>query len=133
MNIRKAARNALPFLRHRMPSDVKPRRKRKRASGGGAHRTPRGQKTQRKIKKRKERLKNIIKICVCQKFLSLCTSRAPTRQAVPPRKYGRTFVLIPKYFAIKIQVNSIFISKSLCMSNFCCTFAEDFRSSTYFR
>ena len=56
-------------------------------------------------------------------LLSLCTSRAPTRQAVPPRKYGRTFVLIPKYFAIKIQVNSIFISKSLCMSNFCCNFA----------
>jgi len=36
-----------------MPSDVKPRRKRKRASGGGAHRTPRGEKKQRKIKKRK--------------------------------------------------------------------------------
>ena len=56
-------------------------------------------------------------------FLSLCTSRAPTRQAVPPRKYGRMFVLIPKYFAIKIQVNSIFISKSLRMSFFLCTFA----------
>ena len=35
----------------------------------------------------------------------------------------RTLVLIPNYFAIKIQVNSIFISKSLCMSNFCCNFA----------
>ena len=57
MNIRKAARKALPFLRHRMPSDVKPRRKRKRASGGGAHRIPRVEKKQRKIKKKKRTLK----------------------------------------------------------------------------
>ena len=57
MNIRKAARNPLPFLRHRMPSDVKPRRRGKRASGGGAHRTPRGEKNAEKNKKKKRKPK----------------------------------------------------------------------------
>ena len=56
-------------------------------------------------------------------------NEAREKEAPPPRKYSRTFVLIHKSFAIKIQINSIFTPKSLRMSNFCCTFAANFKIS----
>jgi len=56
-------------------------------------------------------------------------TRSAIRSTPSPRKYSRTFVLIYKSFVIKIQINSIFTPKSLRMSNFCCTFAPDFKIS----
>ena len=53
MNIRKAARNALPFLRHRMPSDVKTKKKEEARQRRWCAQNTEGQKKQRKIKKKK--------------------------------------------------------------------------------
>ena len=43
----------------------------------------------------------------------------------PLRKYSRTFVQITTIFCKKIQINLIFIAKSLCISNICCTFVAN--------